>query len=186
MMSETWFTSDHHFGHKNILQYEKDYRPFETIEEMNEKLIETWNKTINPKDFVFHLGDFCFGRINIDIAGRLHGRKRLIMGNHDIYPSSLYIRHFENLYGAFHWKRCILTHVPIHTNHLAERFFLNIHGHLHARTVKKWVNGQFGNRLMSGYMPIDDLNYLNVAVERHNLTPVNSDLIMERLKEIDQ
>lgn len=31
-MINVFFTRDHHFGHKNILEYEKDSRPFETVE----------------------------------------------------------------------------------------------------------------------------------------------------------
>lgn len=175
-MIDTWFISDTHFGHKNILEYEKEARPFDTIEEMNEKIIANWNKTVSPKDLIYHLGDFAFGSDNIAIAGRLNGRKKLILGNHDVYDYSLYIPYFERLYGAFHWKKCILTHIPVHPDNLGHRFLINIHGHLHSRTVKDQL----------GLPPewIDDPNYFNVSCERHNLTPVHADVILERLKEM--
>ncbi|MCF1193194.1 metallophosphoesterase, partial [Mangrovimonas sp. AS39] len=83
-MIEVWFTSDLHLGHKNILVYEKEARPFETVEEMNETLISNWNNTVRTSDIVFCLGDFAFGRSNVDLAARLNGRKRLVMGNHDV------------------------------------------------------------------------------------------------------
>ena len=89
-MTETYFTSDTHFGHRNILEYEKEARPFETVEEMNEQLIANWNDTVRPKDIVFHLGDFAFGAINVPIADRLNGYKRLVMGNHDCHSFDLY------------------------------------------------------------------------------------------------
>lgn len=41
-MINTWFIGDTHFGHANILQFEKDARPFETLEEMHEVIIERW------------------------------------------------------------------------------------------------------------------------------------------------
>src|SRR5580698_1315212 len=109
-MTETWFTSDTHFGHKNILDYEKEARPFNTVEGMNEQLIANWNETVNKKDIVFHLGDFAFGAVNVAIADRLHGNKRLVMGNHDCHSFDLYVRHFQRLFGAHYWKRCVLTH----------------------------------------------------------------------------
>ena len=104
-MIETWFTSDHHFGHKNILEYEKEARPFKTIEEMNETLIERWNSVVQPHHLVYHLGDFCFGKKNMDIAARLNGKKKLVMGNHDTYPTADYLRYFDQLYGVIFYNR---------------------------------------------------------------------------------
>jgi calcineurin-like phosphoesterase family protein len=170
-MIETYFTSDTHFGHKNILEYEKEHRPFDTVEEMNEQIIANWNATVRPKDIIFHLGDFAFGAKNIAIAERLNGQKKLVLGNHDCYSLELYIAHFCKIFGAYHWNKCILTHIPVHPDNLGQRFFLNVHGHLHSKKVK--INENY------------DLNYFNVAVEQHNLTPVHSSLIMERLKEIE-
>ena len=80
-----YFTADTHFGHKAILQYCN--RPFETINEMNEALINNWNSKVGPGDIVFHLGDFAFGGSTIwkSILERLNGRKYLIIGNHKIF-----------------------------------------------------------------------------------------------------
>lgn len=172
-MNEVWFTSDTHFGHKNILEYEKEARPFETVEEMNETLISNWNDTVRPKDIVWHLGDFAFGRSHVELAGRLNGRKRLIMGNHDVYNNSVYLVYFEKLFGVHYWKRCVLSHIPIHVGNLGSRAFLNVHGHLHSNKVMQLPTEWH-----------EDINYFNVSVEQHNLRPVNSSLIMDRLKEI--
>lgn len=78
-----WFTSDLHFFHKNVIKYCK--RPFSSVEEMNEKLIELWNKQVSSKDLVYILGDFSFGNYEdtIKIVKRLNGHKILIRGNHD-------------------------------------------------------------------------------------------------------
>ena len=51
-----WFTSDWHFGHRNVIDYCN--RPFSSVEEMNDKLVELWNNTIKPEDEVWFLGDF--------------------------------------------------------------------------------------------------------------------------------
>ena len=52
-MSQLFFTSDHHFGHANIIKFCN--RPFKDVQEMNETLIERWNKKVKPKDHVYHL-----------------------------------------------------------------------------------------------------------------------------------
>ena len=54
-----FFTSDTHFDHKNILRFCN--RPWETVEEMNQGLIDNWNSVVGPDDIVFHLGDVSFG-----------------------------------------------------------------------------------------------------------------------------
>ena len=51
--------SDTHFNHSRILEYCQ--RPFDNVEEMNEVIINNWNKVINEDDIVYVLGDFCFG-----------------------------------------------------------------------------------------------------------------------------
>ena len=79
-----YFTSDHHFGHTNIIKFSN--RPFETVEEMNAVLIERWNEKINPEDEVYHLGDFGMTKdkeLIGNILDQLNGTKYLIVGNHE-------------------------------------------------------------------------------------------------------
>lgn len=79
----TFFTSDTHFGHANIIRFCN--RPFKNVEEMDEALIENWNLVVSEDDTVFHLGDFAFGGSNVwkSIIPRLNGHINLIIGNHD-------------------------------------------------------------------------------------------------------
>jgi calcineurin-like phosphoesterase family protein len=180
-MIETWFISDTHFGHKNILQYEKEARPFSSIEEMNEVMIENWNRVVKKNDIVYHLGDFAFGRLNIKIAERLNGKKKLVMGNHDTYPTSDYLKYFDKLYGIVFYERCILSHVPVHVGGLGNRWILNVHGHLHSKKVRREI--YFGGEINPEWRE-EDQNYFNVSCEQNNLTPIHKDLIVSRLKEI--
>lgn len=79
----TFFTSDTHFGHANIIRFCN--RPFKNVEEMDEALIESWNQVVSEDDTVFHLGDFAFGGSSVwkEIIPRLKGHINLIIGNHD-------------------------------------------------------------------------------------------------------
>lgn len=79
-----FFTSDLHFGHKNIIKFCN--RPWDTTEEMDEALIANWNSVVGDNDIVFDLGDFAFAtnRRWKDILERLNGRHYLILGNHEI------------------------------------------------------------------------------------------------------
>jgi calcineurin-like phosphoesterase family protein len=164
-MNEIFFIADTHFGHKRIIEFDltRAYRQFATIEEHDEELIRRWNTTVKPKDTVWHLGDFCFGKRNLEIAGRLNGNKKLVMGNHDMYASTDYLKYFTRLAGAVELKGMILTHVPVAERELESRWTRNIHGHLHTKKV------------MHPGFTVPDNRYINVSCEQINLTPVNYD-----------
>lgn len=78
-----FFTSDTHFGHENVLKFCS--RPYNSIKEHDQKLIENWNSVVGPDDLVCHLGDFGFGGFPFwkDIRDQLNGHIILIIGNHD-------------------------------------------------------------------------------------------------------
>ena len=81
-----YLISDLHLGYENIIEY--CHRPFETVEEMNDAIIENWNATVdnNNNDIVVFLDDL--GRFADDEQlrrwlDRLNGRIVFIEGNHD-------------------------------------------------------------------------------------------------------
>jgi calcineurin-like phosphoesterase family protein len=82
-----WFTSDFHFGHKNISEYA--HRPFAWgeagVPAMNEALVEAFNARVAATDNVWVLGDVALGKVHDSLAlvGLLNGRKLLVAGNHD-------------------------------------------------------------------------------------------------------
>ena len=45
-----FYISDLHFGHENAIKF--DNRPFSSVEEMNEILVQRWNKVVSPEDTV--------------------------------------------------------------------------------------------------------------------------------------
>lgn len=82
-MSKTYFIADLHFGHKNCLSY--DDRPFTTIEEHDQALINNWNSVVGIDDDVWILGDISWhgAMKTIEIFNQLNGTKHLCVGNHD-------------------------------------------------------------------------------------------------------
>ena len=81
---KVFFTSDTHFFHTRIIKHVG--RPFGSIEEMNEALINNWNRVVPKDGYVFHLGDFCIGKISEwnSILDKLKGNIYLVAGNHDL------------------------------------------------------------------------------------------------------
>lgn len=112
----TYYTSDTHFGHKNIIEYSK--RPFRDVDHMNEEMIRIWNEIVQPSDTVIHLGDFAMGpkEKHKGYFDRLNGYKVLIRGNHDGHHqrmvdmgwSEVWINRLEIIDGL----RVYMAHVP--------------------------------------------------------------------------
>lgn len=158
-MSGRYFViSDTHFGHHKILQFEKEFRPFASIEEHDDVLVDRWNSVVRKKDTVWHLGDVLFGAHSFRHLARLNGIKRLVAGNHDVYGTARYLEHFTHVFGAAKVRGCILTHIPVHESQFY-RFKHNIHGHLHSKKL-------------------DDPRYICVSAEHTNLTPVLLDELL--------
>lgn len=89
MKPRYFFTGDHRFWHKNIIEYED--RPFldangePDVVSMNQQLIETWNANITENDVVCYLGNLSFGGYNktLDLLSKLQGKFLYVRGNHD-------------------------------------------------------------------------------------------------------
>ncbi len=141
-MTNTFFISDTHFSHRNIIQY--CGRPYSSIEEMNEALIYNWNFLVKPNDTVYHLGDISFADVETtrDILSRLNGNKILIAGNHDRHGHSKWARKDPMLVWDFFkevhdyrrikvgGKRIVLCHFPLES---WERGYFHFHGHTHGK-----------------------------------------------------
>lgn len=176
MSHKRFFIGDTHFGHANCLKFtRKDgspLRPFTSCEEMDEAMVKNWNDIVRPVDTVYHLGDAVIHRRSMPILGRLNGKKRLIRGNHDIFPTAEYLPFFDEIlaYRVFNDTpiKFICSHIPIHTESLS-RWEANVHGHLHS------------NRVESSPHHIDS-RYLCVSVEHTNYTPLELDEVLERIK----
>jgi calcineurin-like phosphoesterase family protein len=134
-MPQTWFTADTHFGHVNVLSF--CGRPFPGIAEHDAALIRGWNARVAPGDDVWHLGDFALGLDPVALArvfARLHGRKHLIVGNHDHkatlrLPWSSLPRQLHAISVA--GRRVVLCHYALRSWHRIHAGAVHLYGHTH-------------------------------------------------------
>lgn len=136
MNTKTWFTSDSHFGHANILVYCK--RPYADIDSMDRDLIERWNSVVGPLDTVYHLGDFSLGKKSpTEYLRKLRGkRKILVRGNHDRSAARMLAYGFDEVVGKTIYQDWVLQHHPIKT----DKKLLCGHIHQHWRRLGWTVN----------------------------------------------
>lgn len=144
-----FFTSDLHFGHKNILKY-TDRHKVVSYEDHDEWLIDTWNSQVKSNsDIVYHLGDFSFysDLKKIErILGELRGKIVMIRGNHDTgdqwklynqYPDSITCYDYREVRIANQPKKSVLFHFPIEIWNQQHRGAWHLHGHCHGSFVKE-------------------------------------------------
>lgn len=164
-----FYTADTHFGHANIIHY--CARPFSTVEEMDERLIENWNAVVTPRDAVFHLGDFAFYREERrirEVLRRLNGSKVLIYGNHDRQIMSNHeIQRLFSKCAHYHEVkdggiRLILSHYRFLVWNGSHHGTIHLHGHSH------------------GTLP-GDSQCQDVGVDCWNYFPVTLDQVRQRL-----
>ncbi len=76
-----YFTADWHLDHTNVIKYCK--RPFTTVEEMNDTIINNINAVVTETDELYILGDVAFSDPQPFMARLNVKRRYLILGNHD-------------------------------------------------------------------------------------------------------
>lgn len=175
----TFFTSDTHFGHANIIRFCN--RPFQNVEEMNEVLIENWNKVVSKDDTVFHLGDFAFGGSSVwnSIIPRLNGHINLIIGNHDRKNLRQgYMSYFDmvvpQLQIEIEDNSIYLNHYPFLCYGGSYRGVWQLFGHVHS--------GPQADGLDISRLRVLLPTQYDVGVDNNNFTPISYREVKEKIE----
>ena len=198
-----YFTSDLHIQHVRILEL-MPTRPWETLEDMNQGLIKNFNQMIGHDDFVIFLGDVVMGHKYTTIPkylSLLHGRKVLVMGNHDLAfldprpgkeedGEQQYINAgFTKVYrGQVQLEKILLEcnePIPYDLSHVMVSHFpfagTADHDNYEARYADYMVEDK-GQYLFSGHthqlIPVTRNRNINVGVDAWNFFPVALDTLM--------
>lgn len=176
---KTYFTSDWHIGHKNIIRLGE--RPFENEGQMSATLIQNYNEVIQDDDLVYFVGDIFWNhQLAPYYVQSLKGHKILILGNHDKGFKEKGRDKYRQFYydaGFIHIYTCdsipvgkyevMINHFPYQNNDPNQRYRDHrlpdngkwlIHGHIHQ-------NGFVKDR------------QINVSVEMWDYKPVSLDTI---------
>lgn len=168
---DTWVWSDIHWGHKNIIKYADGARPFESVEHMNQALIDNYLAVVKDGDIVIFGGDISFMGVPAtnDILHLLPGYKIQIVGNHDIdrkgEPMKMHfnerhlcmVRDIE-AYGIS--EQLLITHYPL--DRVPPNCY-NLHGHIHQNLANDWN--------------------INMCVEHTGCAPMNMKKVAEIIKQ---
>jgi calcineurin-like phosphoesterase family protein len=141
MSRKRFFTSDSHFGDD---RFNFMCRPFKSVKEQEDYIVERWNAVVGPDDEVFHLGDFAYTDEGLEVRRRLNGKIHLITGNYDdprpydkledLFDSVM----VNDILTLKNGEKVWLNHYPAKTS---EHLF-NIVGHIHGlwRVQRNMIN----------------------------------------------
>lgn len=155
-----YYISDLHI-YNQVSLADKDCRPFDTLEEMHNYIIQKWNARVTGDDLVIVLGDLsnADAKLTNEFLKQLHGRIALLVGNHDHY-----INNPEFDHSRFEWidtyreirdeeHHVILSHYPVMFYNRQYKVFANgspmtymLYGHLH-NTMDEAILNHFQNEL---------------------------------------
>jgi len=143
MTGNVFVSADLHYGHKNIVRGTSSWsnldmcRPFDTVEEMGDVLVNNINDVVGEDDTYIHAGDLAFGGKNnlIEIRERINCKNfYLILGNHDKHVpdnSFLFSGVYQFLEFRYNYKFIAMFHYPVGAWQRNGKGSIHLHGHSH-------------------------------------------------------
>jgi calcineurin-like phosphoesterase family protein len=174
---KVWITSDPHYSHKNICRGVTNWRTqdgdipldstrdFQSVDQMNNTLVDNINSKVGQDDTLIMLGDIAFG--GFESIGKFLDRLickniHLVLGNHDHHIRN----NRENIQDRFmsvsdylqvriYDQDFVLSHYPFASWNGLNKGVIHLHGHVHLSSKDKWGEGK----------------RLDVGVDGNNLFP---------------
>jgi calcineurin-like phosphoesterase family protein len=157
---QVYFISDLHLGHRTIMmhtiripgadrgQSQLMVDPLSplAVDEHDQWVMERlYSVKPSKRTLWWFLGDVSTTPGGLNMLAELPGRKKLVLGNHDLFHHTAYAKVFESLHGTIKKYGMWISHVPVHETELLRA--PNIHGHAHHNQLR------------------DDPRYMNVCIE---------------------
>ena len=173
-MSKIFLTSDWHFCHDRDFVWKE--RGFNSVDEMNEAIVERHNSLVKDEDEVYVLGDLMLmdNEKGMELFNKMKGQFYIIRGNHDtnarleFYKTNPRVKEIVWM-KDLKIKKCMfmLSHWPLVVANEGYNPVYNLHGHTHQK---------------ERYSDLGDHNY-HVGMDTHNCYPISLDKIIEDLSQ---
>ena len=187
-----FFTSDTHYNHANICTATTNWavndgyaRQFDSLDAMNQALVNNINNKVGENDILIHLGDWSFGGFEKiqEFRDQIHCKNiHLVLGNHDHHIE----KNKENIQDLFlsvqdylkldirkpsHSKMMlkyslVCMHFPIASWENMNRNVIHVHGHVHLPPDLRIAAGKA----------------MDVGVDGNNLEPISLEEIINIMK----
>jgi calcineurin-like phosphoesterase family protein len=189
-----FFTSDTHYNHSNICSSTTNWqcvdnltRKFDSLDLMNDCLVENINLTVGENDILIHLGDWSFGGFDkiSEFRKRINCKNiHLTYGNHDHHirrnkqgVQSIFTSTQDYLFldirrpskegkGVMDKYSFICMHYPIASWDGMNNGVIHLHGHVH----------------LPPHLRLGEGKSLDVGVDGNHLDPISLDGILSLME----
>jgi calcineurin-like phosphoesterase family protein len=195
---KVWITSDTHYNHANICQGTTNWRlpngkiptnqtrPYDTLEKMNQSIVDNINGVVGQDDILIHLGDWSFGGFEKieEFYHRLICKNiHLVFGNHDHHIE----RNRDNIQKLFlssQWflqvqymgETMEMMHYPISSWNGLRKGRIHLHGHCHLPNNSKISNGRRMDIGLDGHTEFRPYDLHKEIINPMKKVPIGSEL----------
>ena len=185
---QLFFTSDTHYSHSNICSATTNWsvndgyaRKFDSLEDMNQRLVDNINNMVGEDDILIHLGDWSFGGFDKieEFRSQINCENiHLVLGNHDHHIE----RNKEGIQKLFssvqNYLRLevqrpinkattekfifVCMHYPIASWHDMNQGVIHLHGHVH----------------LPSHLRVAEGKAMDVGVDGNGLEPILMDQVL--------
>jgi calcineurin-like phosphoesterase family protein len=189
---QLFFTSDTHYSHSNICSATTNWsvndgyaRQFDSLGDMNQRLVDNINNMVGENDILIHLGDWSFGGFDKieEFRSQINCKNiHLVLGNHDHHIE----RNKEGVQRLFssvqNYLRLevrrpltksmnekftfVCMHYPIASWHDMNQGVIHLHGHVH----------------LPEHLRIAEGKAMDVGVDGNNLEPISMNEVLELME----
>ena len=190
---QLFFTSDTHYSHSNICSATTNWsvndgyaRKFDSLQDMNQRLVDNINDKVGENDILIHLGDWSFGGFDKieEFRSQINCKNiHLVLGNHDDHIS----RNKENIQRLFssvqHYLKLDIRR-PVNKATVEKFSFVCMHFPIISwDNMNQKVIHLFGHVHLPPHLRIMEGRAMDVGCEGNNLEPISMDEIIEILKD---
>jgi calcineurin-like phosphoesterase family protein len=185
---QLFFISDTHYSHSNICSATTNWsvnegyaRTFDSLQDMNQRLVDNINNMVGENDILIHLGDWSFGGFDKieEFRSQINCKNiHLVLGNHDHHIE----RNKEGIQRLFSSVQQYLRlevrrpngklvekfsfvcmHYPIASWHDMNQGVIHLHGHVH----------------LPSELRISEGKAMDVGVDGNRLDPISMDDVLD-------
>jgi len=188
-----FFISDTHYAHSNICSATTNWtessnltREFNSLEHMNQVLVDNINNMVGEDDILIHLGDFSFGGFDKiqEFRSRILCKNiHLVLGNHDDHIS----RNKENVQSLFssvqHYLKLDIRR-PINKQTVEKFSFVCMHFPIISwDNMNQKVMHLFGHVHLPPNLRVMEGRAMDVGCDGNGLEPISMDEVVKILKD---